>query len=143
MAELPRADRPEVVLPSPPDDVADALEAATDAPADRQRATIGQVVADHPTFLDGWAALAGHGRDPIERYAFARVGYHRGLDAIRKNGWGGNGYVRWRHETNRGFLRCLAALRDAAREIGETEEVARIDEFLTQLDPDWHDALLG
>ena len=142
MSELPRADRPEVVLPEPPDAAADALATATSGPQDTRRDAVGRVVADHPTFLLGWAELAGVGRDAIERYAFARVGYHRGLDALRKNGWGGNGYVRWRHETNRGFLRCLAALRDAAREIGETDEVDRIDEFLVQLDPDWDDALL-
>ena len=45
----------------------------------------------------------------IESYAYARVGYHRGLDALR-NGWRGQGPVPWEHEPNRGFLRALAAL---------------------------------
>jgi hypothetical protein len=86
--------------------------------------------------------LGNLGERVIERYAFARVGYHRGLDALRSAGWGGNGYVRWQHPSNRGFLRCVAALRDAARAIGEDSEVERLDDFLTQLDPDWDDANL-
>lgn len=139
MPDLPLADRPDVVLAGAPPEAEKSLTAALERPADERREAIGRVVADHPTFLLGWARLAQHGRDPIERYAFARVGYHRGLDAIRKHGWGGNGYVRWQHQTNRGFLRCLVGLRDAAREIGETDEVDRIDEFLHQLDPEWSD----
>ena len=139
MPDLPMADRPDVVLPAAPADAETALTGALGRPPEERREAIGAVVADHPTFLLGWARLAEHGRDAIERYAFARVGYHRGLDAIRRHGWGGKGYVRWEHLTNRGFLLCLARLRDAAEEIGETEEVERIAEFLTQLDPDWSD----
>lgn len=137
MSELPLADRVDVVLDPPPQAAAEALAAAGD------RDAVAAVVADHPTFLDGWAALAGLGRDAIERYACARVGYHRGLDAIRGRGWGGSGKVRWAHPTNRGFLTCLVRLRDAAREIGEVEEVARIDEFLHFLDAEWDDANLA
>lgn len=139
MPDLPMADRPDVVLPEAPPDADTALTGALSRTEGERRQALGEVVADHPTYLLGWARLAEHGRDPIERYAFARVGYHRGLDAIRKHGWGGNGYVRWEHTTNRGFLLCLARLRDAAREIGETDEVDRIDEFLRQLDPEWSD----
>ncbi|HEX4978502.1 MAG TPA: DUF3151 family protein, partial [Acidimicrobiales bacterium] len=76
-------------------------------------------------------------RDTIESYACYRVGYHRGLDALRANGWRGSGYVRWRHETNRGFLRALDGLRRTAEEIGESDEAERCDDFLHQLDPDW------
>lgn len=142
MSELPQADRPNVVLTEPPSDAVSRLDAALAlAPSDR-RAAVADVVAAWPTFLDGWARLAGLGRDPVERYAYARVGYHRGLDAIRRHGWGGNGYVRWRHATNRGFLRCLYALQAAAAEIGEQEEVERLQEFLRTLDPDWDDALV-
>jgi hypothetical protein len=65
------------------------------------------------------------------------VGYHRGLDALRGAGWRGSGYVRWRHETNRGFLRSLDALRQAANDIGETEEATRCELFLRQLDSEW------
>jgi hypothetical protein len=137
--DLPMADRPEVVLPPADPTETEALEAATAVPEADRRTALGQAVAEHPLSLEGWARLSAHGVDAIERYAFARVGYHRGLDAIRRNGWGGNGYVRWRHDTNRGFLRCLARLRDAAAEIGETEEVERITSFLRDLDPDWDD----
>lgn len=138
MPDLPMADRPEVALPEAPAELGDALAAAS-ADAD-PRPAIGRVVAANPTYLDGWAALAAVGRDHIEQYAFARVGYHRGLDAIRRHGWGGRGYVRWQHDGNRGFLLCLARLRDAARAIGEDDEVTRINDFLVELDPDWDDA---
>ncbi|MGH8921877.1 MAG: DUF3151 family protein, partial [Actinomycetes bacterium] len=80
------------------------------------------------------AAADGH---QVEAYAFARVGYHRGLDTLRAAGWRGSGYVRWRHPTNRGFLRALDALRAAAAAIGESDEEQRCDLFLRQLDPDW------
>jgi hypothetical protein len=79
----------------------------------------------------------------VTRYAYARVGYHRGLDALRAAGWGGTGLVRWSRTENRPFLRCLAALRDAAAGIGETAEVDRITAFLRDLDPDWDDAFLA
>lgn len=138
MQELPRADRPDVVLPPAPQDALEGLAAADPADLD----TVAAVVADHPTFLEGWAMLGLLAPGSLERYAYARVGYHRGLDALRGAGWGGNGYVRWEHPTNRGFLRCLGALRDAARDIGETPEVERIDGFLRELDPSWDDANL-
>lgn len=140
MPDLPMADRPDIVLPSPPAEAITALEKALEVDDEDRREAVGNVVAGWPTFLAGWAALSALGRDPIERYAFARVGYHRGLDALRKHGWGGNGYVRWSHPTNRGFLRCLYDLQRAADEIGEQDEVERIAEFLRQLDPDWDEA---
>lgn len=132
------ADRPEVVLPEAEPELAKALEEALFS--DDERTAVGALVAGEPTFIAGWAHLSEVGRDPIERYAYARVGYHRGLDALRRNGWGGNGFVRWTHESNRGFLTCLVRLREAAREIGEQDEVERIDQFLHELDPDWDDA---
>ena len=73
----------------------------------------------------------------MEAYAYFRVGYHRGLDTLRKNGWRGTGYVRWSHETNRGFLRCLDGLGRMAARIGEADEHHRCEEFLRQLDPAW------
>jgi hypothetical protein len=73
---------------------------------------------------------------PLESYAYARVGYHRGLDALRKAGWRGTGPIPWSHEPNRGVLRSLYALRRAADAIGEADEVARLDEFLRTSDPD-------
>lgn len=97
-----------------------------------------QVVRDHPSSSRAWAVLAdqawAEGR-VVESYAFARVGYHRGLDALRRNGWKGHGPVPWSHEGNRGFLRCLAALGRGANAIGEQEEVTRIGDFLTDCDP--------
>ena len=95
------------------------------------------VVASFPAFLEGWATLAELAGDRVESYAYARVGYHRGLDALRAAGWRGSGYVRWEHESNRGFLRSLDALREAARGIGETAEEERCAMFLRQLDPGW------
>lgn len=138
MRELPRADRPDVVLPPAPQDALERLAAVE--PGDV--ADVAAVVADHPTFLEGWAMLALLAAGSVERYAYARVGYHRGLDALRAAGWGGTGHVRWEHPSNRGFLRCLGSLRDAAREIGETAEVERIEGFLHELDPAWDDANL-
>lgn len=138
MPELPLADRHDVVLPPAPIEALEALAQASIDDVD----DVAAVVADHPTFLEGWAMLGVMADRVIERYAYARVGYHRGLDALRAAGWGGSGLVRWEHASNRGFLRCLAALRDAAEAIGEDDEVERIDEFLHFLDPGWDDANL-
>ena len=90
-----------------------------------------------PRCLEAWADLADLAETPIERYAYARVGYHRGLDALRAAGWRGSGYVRWRHESNRGFLRALHSLELAAAAIGESDEEQRCALFLRQLDPEW------
>ena len=128
---------PETVLDFEPRDALAALAAALDGPEDMRRDAIAAVVARWPRMLDAWAQLGQHGRDPIERYAAFRVGYHRGLDRLRANGWRGSGYVRWRHETNRGFLRALAGLQATAAEIGEHDEAERCALFLLQLDPDW------
>lgn len=130
---------PETVLPDPDPVAAAQLEAAgaNGDPAGRRRA-LAAVAARHPAFLDVWAALAEDAAsDPVTSYAFARVGYHRGLDALRRAGWRGSGYVRWRHPANRGFLRSLDALRQAAAAIGESDEEARCQLFLHQLDPEW------
>jgi len=139
--ELPLADRHETVLPEPDAVAAAALDAASAAPAGDRRAAIAAVVATDPTFVAGWARLAPEGTDAVERYAYARVGYHRGLDALRAAGWGGTGRVRWSVPSNRGFLRCLVELRAAAADIGESGEVQRLDTFLRDLDPDWDDRL--
>ncbi|MFZ9751410.1 MAG: DUF3151 domain-containing protein [Candidatus Nanopelagicales bacterium] len=65
-------------------------------------------------------------------YAYARVGYHRALDQLRKSGWKGAGPVPYAHEGNRGFLWCLAALGRAAKEIGEEAEVYRLANFISE-----------
>src|SRR5262249_8178080 len=128
---------PETVLDPEP---ADALEQLADAiaqPAAQRRDAVSGVVARWPRFLDAWARLSQLARDPVEGYACARVGYHRGLDRLRQSGWRGSGYVRWTHPTNRGFLRALDGLRRRAAEIGELDEAARCAEFLHQLEPAW------
>jgi hypothetical protein len=98
------------------------------------------ITAAHPAEPLGWASLGdaarGTGVEDITTYAYYRVGYHRGLDLLRKNGWRGSGYVRRAHPSNRGFLRCLEGLAVMAEAIGESEEAERCREFLQQLDPD-------
>jgi hypothetical protein len=75
-------------------------------------------------------ALADEG-DPVAAYAYARTGYHRGLDALRRAGWHGRGPIPADHIPNQGFLRSLLALAEAAEAIGETEEATRCETFLT------------
>lgn len=128
---------PETVITPEPEAARAALAEALSLPEFERRDAIAEVVADWPRFLDGWARLGELGRDPIERYAYFRVGYHRGLDTLRGSGWRGSGYVRWRHESNRGFLRALEGLRSAAAEIGEVDEEERCRHFLHQCDPSW------
>ncbi len=97
-----------------------------------------QVAAAHPATSLPWAVLAEHalaGGRAVEAYAYARTGYHRGLDALRRAGWRGQGPVPWAHEPNQGFLRALAALSRAAGAIGETPEQERCATFLADCDP--------
>jgi hypothetical protein len=121
-----------------PEDPADAELAGGDAP--------GSVVRRHPASPAAWAALATHAReqgaDDLTVYAYARVGYHRSLDLLRRNGWKGHGPVPWEHEPNRGFLRSLALLALAARAIGEDEEWQRCATFLRDSSPTAADELL-
>ena len=128
---------PEPTLLAPEPEVTAALAAGR---------TPEQVVREHPESPLAWAELAdaanAEGRE-IEAYAFARVGYHRGLDRLRKSGWRGAGPVPWSHEPNRGVLRALYALRRGAEQIGETGEVERLTEFLTGADPEAIAALEG
>ncbi|MHB1129222.1 MAG: DUF3151 family protein [Ilumatobacteraceae bacterium] len=111
------------------------LEVASSAPEQQRRAALSEVVAKHPTYLEGWAALGDASAAILDQYMAYRVGYHRGLDALRANGWRGSGYVRWTYPSNRGFLRCLRGVADTARLIGEISEAERCDQFLLQLDP--------
>jgi Protein of unknown function (DUF3151) len=113
------------------------LNAALEEPEPQRRRAVAAVAARWPRSLMAWATLAELTDDEVERYAFARVGYHRGLDALRAAGWRGSGYVRWQEPTNRGFLRALEALRRAAEAIGERDEQERCALFLRQLDPTW------
>jgi hypothetical protein len=128
---------PDTVLDPLTPDVAAALEAAEAMAPPERRAAVAAVAAQDPRCLQAWADLAELASDPVESYAYARVGYHRGLDALRAAGWRGSGYVRWRYESNRGFLRALDGLRRAAAAIGEIDEEQRCELFLRQLDPEW------
>ncbi|MGN6781118.1 MAG: DUF3151 domain-containing protein [Marmoricola sp.] len=105
------------------------------------------VVRRHPASPFAWAALAERAEDTgagdVTAYAYARVGYHRSLDLLRRNGWKGYGPVPWAHEPNRGFLRALAALTRAAAAIGEDDERERCAGFLRESSPEAYDALLA
>ena len=123
-----------------PEDPA-ASELAGGAPA-------AEVVRAHPESPLAWATLAEAALedgsvDDVTAYAYARVGYHRSLDLLRRNGWKGHGPVPWEHEPNRGFLRALAALAQAADRIGEAPEAQRCAEFLRDSSPEAYAQLMG
>ncbi|MEV8506874.1 DUF3151 domain-containing protein [Actinoplanes sp. NPDC051475] len=136
------------LLPEPPatrlpaDVAADA--ALTEAAKTGTDEAYKEVAARFPAYSGGWAALAHNAladKQPVTAYAYARTGYHRGLDALRRSGWKGHGPVPWSHAPNQGFLRCLHSLSLAAAEIGEAEEAARCAQFLRDSDPAAADAL--
>lgn len=137
---------PETMLPVDPAAamLADLLTEGADSA--QLQAEADTVARAHPSSSLPWAVLAevalAHGRD-VEAYAFARTGYHRGLDALRRNGWGGYGPVPHRHEPNRGFLRALAALAIAAERIGDAEEATRCRDLLWDSSQEAHAVLLG
>jgi hypothetical protein len=112
----------------------DAAVADLDAGADPAR-----VAREHPASSAAWAALAeralADGRD-VEAYAYARTGYHRGLDALRRAGWKGQGPIPWSHVPNRGFLRALHALATACASLGEEDEAERCAQLLADSDPE-------
>lgn len=91
------------------------------------------VAARLPASSYAWAELARAAldeKDPVAAYAYARTGYHRGLDALRRAGWKGQGPIPADHVPNQGFLSALEALGDAAAAIGEDDEAARCRQFL-------------
>ncbi len=113
----------------PEDPAAAALDAGADPAA---------VAAAHPACLAAWAALAGAAMDrgePVLADAFARTGYHRGLDQLRRAGWRGHGPIPWEHVPNHGFLRSLHALGRAAAALGEQDEAGRCRTFLQDSSP--------
>jgi hypothetical protein len=124
---------PSTVLPDEEPEFLAVLERAASS-AD-SLVELGRVVATRPRSSTGWAKIGPHGRTVLEQYAYFRVGYHRGLDALRQNGWRGSGFVRWSEPSNRGFLRCLLGLARTAESIGENDEAERCMLFLAQLDP--------
>ena len=126
------------LLPAEPEAAA-KLAAAAGSEKD-----VKDVAAAHPAFSAAWAELAEIALadgEPVTAYAYARTGYHRGLDQLRRAGWRGAGPVPWSHEPNRGFLRALSALGLAAESIGEADEAARCAQFLRDSDPAAADAL--
>jgi hypothetical protein len=132
MSELPITEPLETTIEEPEGSL-DALDAAADA------TEMADVAAKWPECLSAWASL---GEDALREgrviaaYAYFRVGYHRGLDRIRRAGWRGQGRVPWSHGPNRGFLRSLRGLGEAAGRIGEEAEEVRCREFFEQLAPD-------
>lgn len=128
---------PETILPSEPPERIHALRQAAAMSGAERIAHLKQLVVADPRSCAGWAALGECTEDPVEAYAYFRVGYHRGLDSLRANGWRGSGFVRWRNESNRGFLTALAGLATTAATIGEVDEAERCELFLRQCDPAW------
>ena len=125
----------EVRLPATVPALQSQLDNALAQPDSGRREAVAKVVAANPRYLDGWAWLGALGRDSLESYMAFRIGYHRGLDTLRANGWKGSGYVRWDHIPNRGFLRCVEGLAKSAEQIAEHDEATRSRQFLMQLDP--------
>ncbi len=105
------------------------------------------VAAAHPASSLVWALLAEGAlsartrQGDLSAYAFARTGYHRGLDALRRAGWRGAGPIPWEHEPNQGFLRALWALASAAFRIGEQPEYERCVTFLQESSEEGYVAL--
>ena len=115
-----------------------AADALRDAVSAGDADGVKLVAGRFPAYSAAWAALAARAMadgDPVIAYACARTGYHRGLDQLRRAGWRGNGPVPWEHEPNRGFLRSLYLLGQAAEAIGEHDEAARCAQFLEDSSP--------
>ena len=132
MTQIPIGEPLETTIEEP-DGSLEALKAASSIHQIRD------VAATHPECLAAWASLgeeAYEGGRAVEAYAYFRVGYHRGLDRIRRAGWRGEGKVPWSYEPNRGFLRSLRGLGLAAGAIGETVEETRCAEFFAHVAPD-------
>ncbi|MFC0507373.1 DUF3151 domain-containing protein [Micromonospora costi] len=136
------------LLPEPPATLLPANDEADAALANAEQSGDGDAFADvaarFPTYSAAWAALGARAfaaDQIVPAYAYARTGYHRGLDQLRRSGWKGHGPVPWSHEPNRGFLRCLYVLSRAADAIGEADEAARCAQFLRDCDPAAADAL--
>ena len=129
---------PSTVLDPAPADAAESMAAALRLPRADRREALADVAANWPRLLEAWAELgrtAAEAGSHVESYAYCRVGYHRGLDALRAAGWRGSGYVRWAEPANGGFLWSLLGLERAAAAIGEDDEAERCAQFLSQLDP--------
>lgn len=125
---------PATLLPAEPG--ADAIAAGASPAA---------AATEHPASTLAWALLADKALadgDDLAGYAFARTGYHRALDLLRRSGWKGHGPVPWSHEPNRGFLRSLAVLAESSERLGDVEETHRCREFLHESSPEAYEALV-
>lgn len=126
------AEHPEVRLP---EELASVVAVESSA---QSRESLEAAVSANLKDSGAWAALAevllAEGQ-PVQAYACARTGYHRGLDALRGNGWRGTGPVPWDHVPNRGVLRAIGALVQTARALGEDGEVVRCLNLLHDCDP--------
>ncbi len=128
----------DTILPPEPRELTESLEKALSVEDKKIRcAQISEIIEKAPAFLDAWARLGENSDNPVAAYAAFRVGYHRGLDKLRANGWRGSGMVRWEYAENRGFLRSLYGLGQTAKAMGEVEEAIRCEHFITQVDPDF------
>jgi hypothetical protein len=134
------------LLPEPTATLLPPNESAATALAEAKPGREAEVAARFPSSSAAWAVLARQALDAgqaVTAYAYARTGYHRGLDQLRRAGWRGSGPVPWSHEPNQGFLRSLHLLGLAADAIGEADEAARCAQFLRDCDPSAADALTG
>jgi len=125
---------PETKLPEDP--VARAVDTGADPT---------ELARSNPASSLAWALLAERAlaaEADVEAYAFARTGYHRGLDALRRSGWRGHGPVPWSHQPNRGFLRALGALAIAAQRIDDSDEAHRCRELLRESSPEAYAELI-
>jgi hypothetical protein len=132
------------LLPGPAPTLLPVEPAASVAASLAEGATAAELAAHHPQACLPWAVLAedalagAQGTDVdslVTAYAYARTGYHRGLDGLRRNGWKGHGPVPWSHVPNQGFLRAVHALARAADLIGEDDEAQRCEDLLNDCDP--------
>ncbi|MBN39874.1 MAG: hypothetical protein CL457_04345 [Acidimicrobiaceae bacterium] len=139
---ISREGLPETVLPPENPEIVELLDAALQLENQNlRREKLNQIAGRFPSSIEVWKTMGLAGRDTMESYAAFRVGYHRGLDALRKNGWRGSGYVRWGHPSNRAFLECLSGLQRISEQIGDFAESERCGIFLLQLDPEMPDNL--
>ena len=145
--KLNRGGLPETILPAENSEILDGIEEALSfaAPSEiTDPVVISQVIMKllslvevNPESIAIWTQLGVLSPERMKGYAFFRLAYHRGLDALRKNGWRGSGFVRWEHPSNRSFLRALHGLQILSKEIGDEEEAIRCHHFLLQLEPRW------
>jgi|TARA_B100000902_G_scaffold26900_1_gene32425 hypothetical protein len=145
--KLNRGGLPETILPAEDSEILDGIEEALSSGSPSETNDpfiISQVinkllklVEAYPDSIAIWTQLGVLSPERMKGYAFFRLAYHRGLDALRKNGWRGSGFVRWEHPSNQSFLRALHGLQMLSKEIGDDEEAARCHHFLFQLEPRW------